>query len=154
MGLLTQSPSAVHDTDSAPATGMDTPGTAQATAINAPTTARRAQTAAAQRRTLEGSDGDEAVGVLDKAGDVGWADPLRAELGQVVVGRPTGGRATLSDVDRQRVLAGLGEQVPQRWHSETLDRIASLSVEQFGGISSKDQGGGLAGFEGAVHCQV
>lgn len=68
--------------------------------------------AAGVRRCWVASDGDEAIGVLDEPGDVDGRHPLRAELGQVVVGRPTGDRASLSDVDRNVVLAGLGEQVP------------------------------------------
>ena len=83
-------------------------------------------------RSLKASDADEAVGGLDEPSNIGWSDPLSADRRQVFVGRLTGDRTSLSNVDRQVVLLSLGEQVAHGWHADALQAVAHVGLEQFG----------------------
>ena len=70
----------------------------------------------------ETSERDDSVGPFDEAGHIGWGDPLAADAYELVLGRPPGDGATLSDVDRNRVLPGLAHQLsgrrqPHAFHS-------------------------------------
>lgn len=83
------------------------------------------------------SDADEPVGGFDELSDIGWCDPLSADRHQVFVGRLTGDRASLSNVDGQVVLPRLGEQVADGWHTDALQAVAYDGLEQFGGVPGK-----------------
>src|SRR5438874_13232321 len=101
-----------------------------------------------------GSDADEPVGSLDEPGHIGWGDPPAGHDGQVVVGRPTGDRAALSDVDRDLMLAGLGEQVPHRRYPDPFDRFADLRLDQFGGVAGQHDTDAVPGLHRAVDGEV
>lgn len=60
------------------------------------------------------SECHDSIGLLDEAGHIGRGDPLPADTYELVLGRPTGDSATLSDVDRSPVLPGLAEKVSGR----------------------------------------
>ena len=70
------------------------------------------------------SDTDEAIGFFDQAGDIWWGHPLSADGGEIVIGRPTGDRAALSDVDRHLVITGLRHQLAYRRDAYPLGRRA------------------------------
>ena len=69
--------------------------------------------------------------------DIGWCDPLPTDCRQVVLGRPTGDRAPLSNVDRQIVLMRFREQLAHGWHADTLQGVAHGGLEQFGGVTGE-----------------
>ena len=66
------------------------------------------------------SQADEAICLFDEPSYIRWSHPPAAESSQVIVGGPTGHRASLSDVDGHLMLAGLGEQVAGWWYTNTL----------------------------------
>jgi hypothetical protein len=72
---------------------------------------------------------------------------LTADGGQIVVGRLTGDRARLSNVDGYLVLPHLGEEVSGGWHTETFQAIADVALEQFGGVSDEHHADVLSGFD-------
>ena len=103
---------------------------------------------------VEASDADEPVGVLDEPSDIGWCDPLSADRRQVLVGRLTGDRTSLSNVDRQVVLLRLGEQVAHGWHADALQAFAHGGLEKFGGVSGKYDADVVTDFQRAVDGEV
>ena len=86
---------------------------------------------------FEASDADQPVGSLDEPSDIGWCDPLPADRRQIFIGRLTGDRTALSNVDGQVVLQRLGEQVAHGWHADPLQAFAHAGLEQFGCVSGK-----------------
>lgn len=103
---------------------------------------------------FEVSDGDEPVGGLDEPSDIGWCDPLPADRGQVFVGRLTGDRTSLSNIDGQVVLPRFGEQVADRWHPDALQAVAHAVLEQFGCIACKYDADVVTDFQRAVDGEV
>ena len=55
--------------------------------------------------------------------DLGRAHPVPVDFGQVLVGRPTGDGAALSDEDGDLMFAQLGQQLARRRHPETLQAL-------------------------------
>ena len=82
------------------------------------------------------SDADKSVGGLDQPSDIGWSDPLPADRCQVVVGRLTGDRTPLSNVDRQVVLCALASS-SRTGGTPTPSRLSPAGLEQFGCVSGK-----------------
>ena len=78
---------------------------------------------------VEASDADEPVGGLDEPRNIRWCDPLPSDRRQVLVGRLTGDRTSLSNVDGQVVLLRLGEQVADGWHADALQAVAHAGLE-------------------------
>jgi hypothetical protein len=78
---------------------------------------------------FEASDADEPVGGLDEPRDIGWRDPPSADRHQVFVGRLTGDRTSLSNVDGHVVLPCLGEQVADGRHADALHAVAHAGLE-------------------------
>jgi hypothetical protein len=85
------------------------------------------------------SDADEAVGGLDEPSNIRWCHPLSADRRQVLVGRLTGDRTPLSNVDRHVVLLRLDEQLAHGRHADTLQAVTHGGLEQFGGVPGKYQ---------------
>jgi hypothetical protein len=56
-------------------------------------------------------EGQDAVVLLEETGDVRRRDPRPAQPAQVLIGRPTGDGAALSDEDRDLVVAELCEEL-------------------------------------------
>ena len=100
-----------------------------------------------RRRFGVPSDADDAVRLFDQTSDVGWSHPLAAHRHQVIISRPTGNRAALSNVDRDFVLAGLGEQVAHRWDAESFKSLADVGLEQLCRVSGEHNANRLAGFD-------
>ena len=96
---------------------------------------------------LRASHADEAVGLFDQPGDVGWRHPLPAQCGQVVFGRPTGDGAALSDVDRDLMLADLGEQLAGRWQAEALELLTGVGLHELGGVPGEHDADGVSHLE-------
>jgi hypothetical protein len=84
------------------------------------------------------SEADDAIGVFDEPSDIRWSHPLAAEELQVVVGRPTGNRAPLSNVDRHLLLPRLREEVPPGWQANALHLLTDCRLDQFGRVSSEN----------------
>lgn len=63
---------------------------------------------------MRSSEGENLVDLCDQYCEFWRRDPCSAEFRKVIVGRPTGDCATLSDVDGQLVLLDLGYQLPHR----------------------------------------
>ena len=95
------------------------------------------------RGVKQSSEADEPIRLLDETGDVRWADPLSAERPEILVGRPTGDRASLSDVHRHFVLPNLGEQVAHRRDADTLETFADVSLQQLGGVAGQHHPNGV-----------
>jgi len=45
------------------------------------------------------------------------------------------------------VLAGLGQQVAHRWDAETLESLADIILEQFGGVAGQHHTHGVTDLE-------
>ena len=89
------------------------------------------------------SQADEAICLFDEPSHIRWSHPLTAEAIQVVIGRPTGHRASLSDVDGDLVLPRLGEQVADRWHTKALQSLPDVRLGQLRCVSSKHESDGV-----------
>ena len=83
------------------------------------------------------SEGDDAVVLLDKPGDIGRRRPRSTHTGQVIVGRPTGDRATLSDEDRDSMLQELRQQLPYRRDTHTFEPVRRLLGQQLSRVADK-----------------
>ena len=83
------------------------------------------------------SQADEAICLFDEPSDIRWSHPLTAEAIQVVVGRPTGHRASLSDVDGHVVLPGLGDQFAHWGHTNALQVITDVCLRQLRCVSGQ-----------------
>jgi hypothetical protein len=68
---------------------------------------------------------DDAVVVRGHPGELGRGQPPRVEPFEVCVGRPTGDGTTLSDVNRNVVLAKLCEELARGWDADALDAVGS-----------------------------
>jgi hypothetical protein len=55
------------------------------------------------------SEDEDFVGLLTNLGRFGGSGPLRVDNVEIIIGRPTGDCARLSDVDRDVVVPCLGE---------------------------------------------
>lgn len=102
----------------------------------------------------DASQADEAIRFFDETSDIRWSHPLASERRQVIVSRPTGDSASLSDVHRHFVLPGLGEQVAKRWHAKALDSFANVGLHQLRGVSGQYEADCVTHFQGAVHGEV
>jgi hypothetical protein len=100
------------------------------------------------------SQADEAICLFDEPSDIRWSHPLAAESGQVIVGGPTGHRASLSDVDGHLMLAGLGEQVADWWYTNTLELLADGGLDQLRCIPSEHDADRVTHLQRAVDGQV
>jgi hypothetical protein len=99
---------------------------------------------------MQNLEGDDLAGLGDESGHVRRCDPLTPDSGQVVIGRPPGDGATLSDEDRHGVLLQLGEQLARRWHTYPLHRLTGAGVDQLRRIPGQQQGCGLTDFNRPV----
>jgi hypothetical protein len=104
--------------------------------------------------TGTGLEGQDAVVLLEQAGDVGRRDPSTAQPAQVGVGRPTGDGATLSDVDRDLVVAELREQLAERRDADTLDAVRRLLGEKLSRVAPEHDGHIVSDLEGSVRGDV
>ena len=66
---------------------------------------------------------------------------MPSELLQILISRPTGDRATLSDEDRDLVLADLGEQLPSRRDADSLDCLPGAGAHELGGVAGEEEPG-------------
>lgn len=89
-------------------------------------------------RAQGSSDAYEPVRFLDETGDVRWAHPLATEHPEVLVSRPTGDGASLSDVDRYVVLPGFSEKVPDRRDANALEAFADIDLQELGRVTGED----------------
>jgi hypothetical protein len=92
-------------------------------------------------------DADEAIRLLDETGDVRWADPLSAERPKILLGRPTGNRASLSDIHRYFVLPSLGEQVAHRWEANALESFADIDLQQLRRVAGQHHADCVTNFQ-------
>ena len=104
--------------------------------------------------SFETSEADEAVGGLNEPSNIRWCDPLPADRQQVLVGRLTGDRTPLSNVDRHVVLLRLGEQLAHGWHADTLQAVADSGLEQFGCVPGKYHADVVTDFQRPVDGEV
>jgi hypothetical protein len=72
------------------------------------------------------SDAHDPVELLDHARELGWCDPPRLHPLEVFVGRPTGDRASLSDVNRNVVVEELLQEIARRRDPNALNAFGSL----------------------------
>jgi len=100
------------------------------------------------------SDADDPVVLLDQPRQVGRRDPAAAEPGQVLVGRPTGDRAALSDVDRDLVVEQLPEEVARGRDTDALNAVGGLSRDELGRVAREHDGALLTYLDGAVRRNV
>ena len=63
--------------------------------------------------------------------------PAPIDLRQMLVGRPTGDPATLSDVNGNRVVPELGHQLPHRRHADALHLIEVIPEQYLGSVANK-----------------
>jgi deazaflavin-dependent oxidoreductase (nitroreductase family) len=75
------------------------------------------------------SERHDAVAVGKQRRHLRRRDPRPIDLRQVFVGRPTGDGATSSDLDRNRVIPQLREELTNRRHADTLHAV-DVVVEQ------------------------
>src|SRR5688572_17564548 len=96
------------------------------------------------------SEGDDLVRLFDQAGDVGRADPLAADAGELLLGRPRGDGATLSDIHGHHVGSGLAEQLAQRWQAGPLRRFEQLGLQELRRVAGEHDSDLVAPFDRAV----
>jgi hypothetical protein len=94
--------------------------------------------------TWSPSDAHHPVELLQHAGELGRRHPVRVQPRDVFVGRPTGDRAALSDVDGNLVVEKLLEQLAQRRHADALDAFGRRPRGQLGGVAGEGDGALLA----------
>src|SRR4029077_9302129 len=97
------------------------------------------------------SDTDEAISFFNQPRDVGWRDPLPDDAGEVVVGCPTGNRASLSDIDGNVVLTRFGEQLAGGREPDPFDAVAHALLHHFGRVAGEDNADGVTDLDRSVH---
>ena len=70
-----------------------------------------------------------AVAVGEQLRHVGRGDPAPPDLFEIVVVRPTGDGATLSDEDRHFVVAQLGEKIAEGRNTDALERSGVVAQQ-------------------------
>ena len=100
------------------------------------------------------SERDDSIGLFDQAGHVRRGDPLAAQAYELLLGRPTGDSATLSDVNRNLVFAGLAQQFPRWRYPDAFHFIEYLRQQELGGVTGQHQPDLVADLDRAVDCQV
>ena len=96
------------------------------------------------------SDAHHAVELLRHPCNLRRCDPTRLQPLQVFVGRPTGDRAALSDVDGNFVVAKLLEQLAHRRNADTFDPFGGLARHKLRGVAREDDGALLLYLDRAV----
>jgi len=87
------------------------------------------------RARLEGHD---AVALGEEPRHVRGCHPASVDLVEVLVGRPTGDGAALSDEDRDCVVSQLGEEFTRRRHAHALHPVRVVVQEKLGRIATQD----------------
>jgi hypothetical protein len=77
-------------------------------------------------------EGHDTIAVGEQPCHIGRARPSPIDLGQVLVGRPTGDGAAPSDEDWDFVVAQLGQQLARRWQPDPLHALRVVADEQLG----------------------
>jgi hypothetical protein len=103
--------------------------------------------ASSEDRRQRSLDADKTIRLLDETGDVGWSYPLTAKARKVFVSRPTGDRASLSDVHRYLVRLRLREQVAQGRDAEALEAFASIDHQQLRGVAGQHDADSVANLQ-------
>jgi hypothetical protein len=101
-----------------------------------------------------GSDGHHPVELLGHARKLGGRDPGRTHPREIFLNRPTGDRASLSDVDGNAVIEELPKEVSHRWNADALDLFSGLTGHKLGGVADEDDRALLARLHGAVRGDV
>lgn len=70
---------------------------------------------------------DDAVAVGEQLRHVGRGDPAPSDLFEIVVVRPTGDGAALSDKDRHFVVAQLGQKISEGRNPDALERSSVIA---------------------------
>ncbi len=100
------------------------------------------------------SKSDDSIGVFDQAGHVRRGDPLAAHAGELILGRPPGDGAALSDVDRNGVFTGLAQEFPRWWHPDAFHPLDHVGKNELGGVAREDHPDLVADLDRAVDRQM
>jgi hypothetical protein len=76
--------------------------------------------------TGDGLDADDPVVLFHHSREFRWREPARLDPLEILVGRPPGDGASLSDVDRHLVLAELSKEVAHGRNADTFDALGGL----------------------------
>ena len=101
--------------------------------------------------TLEAHD---VVAVGEEPRHLGRGYPAPADLLEILVARPTGDGAALSDEDGDRMVAQLGEQVARRRDAHAFERPDRIADQQLGGVAAQDDRRLLADLDRPVGREV
>ena len=94
------------------------------------------------------------VALGEASGDVSWGDPRPVDLLQVVVVRPTGDGAGLSDVDRNVVLAELGKELAGWRHSDAFQPLCRVVEQELCRVAAEDDRHLVSKLDRAVGSEV
>ena len=100
------------------------------------------------------SESENAVVLLDHLSELGRRQPVRVQPAQVIVGRPTGDGAAFSDVNRNRVIDELCEQLSGGRHADTLDSIRCCVEDELGPVAGERNRAVLLRLDGPVRGEV
>ena len=92
--------------------------------------------------------------LLNHLGQLGRSQPVRVQPGQVVVSRPTGDRATLSDVDGDSVVDELCEELARWRNADAFDAVRGRAYRELDAVSGQRDRALLIRLDRAVRSQV
>jgi hypothetical protein len=100
------------------------------------------------------SEGEYLVGRTAKLRHIWRSDPGTLQDSKVLIGRPTGDGATLSDVDGHSVVLELGEELARWRHAEALDPLGVVIQNHLGCVPRQHDGGLLSYLQGAISSEM
>src|SRR6266540_673075 len=100
------------------------------------------------------SNAHHPVELLGHAGELGRRRPAGLQPLEVLVGRPTGDRAALSDVDRDLVVEQLLEELARGRDAHALDPFGRVARHELGRVTGENDGTLLTDLDGAVRRDV
>lgn len=100
------------------------------------------------------SEREDLIRLAAELGRLRRGGPAPTELREILVGRPTGDGASLSDVNRNGVVPELCNQLAHRWHADAVDLIEVVAQKHLGSVTRKDHRDVVAHFDRTVDGQV
>jgi hypothetical protein len=100
------------------------------------------------------SERQQLVGPGAELGRVGWGHPASVDLREVLVGRPTGDGASLSDVDRDGVIPQLRDQLAHGRHTDALHLLEVVAEQHLGRVAGEEHSGVVADFDRTVRREL
>ena len=101
-----------------------------------------------------GLEGHNPIALCKEPRHVRGCHPAAVDLPEVVVVRPTGDGAALSDEHRNGMVSQLGEKLTRRRHTQALHPVGVVAQQKLCGIATQDDRGLLSHLDGTVGRQM